>query len=161
MPDPRRQRGTTGTASSTGFPLDQVHPADASAWSKARNGDALADAFDDAARRGLVATCDVVSLELLRSARDQARFARQAELLRNLPDCPIGAKEVTRSRAVQAELAFDGHHRGVKPVDLIIAAAAETASVPVLHYDHDYDYDLIASVTRHPVRWLAPRGALP
>jgi predicted nucleic acid-binding protein len=40
----------------------------------------------------------------------------------------------------------------------LIAAAAETAGLTVLHYDEDYDR--IAAITGPDVRWLAPRGSL-
>jgi predicted nucleic acid-binding protein len=55
-------------------------------------------------------------------------------------------------------MAAAGHHRGAKPVDLVIAAAAEAAGLAVLHYDDDYDR--IASVTRQPTEWVAPAGSL-
>ncbi|MBA3429254.1 MAG: VapC toxin family PIN domain ribonuclease, partial [Actinobacteria bacterium] len=42
--------------------------------------------------------------------------------------------------------------------DLLIAAAAELAELPVLHYDRDFE--LIADVTRQPVRAIAPLGSL-
>ena len=144
---------------SVGLPIDTAHLADTSAWSKARNDDALAAAFDDAAQRDLIATCDLVALELLRSARNQERFVRQTEIIGNLAECPLGTAELRRAREVQAALAADGHHRGVKPADLLIAAAAEAAGLPVLHYDHDFD--LIAAATGQPARWLSTRGSLP
>nr|VTP04319.1 Ribonuclease VapC21 [Mycobacterium riyadhense] len=141
------------------FPLGEVHLVDTSAWSKSRNDARFFELFDESARRGLVATCDVICLELLRSARDRDRFMVQSRLLGTLPQCPIGRRELTRAREVQVELAAAGHHRGVKPVDLLIAAAAEAAQVPILHYDHDYD--VIATITGQRSRWLAPPGALP
>ena len=49
-------------------------------------------------------------------------------------------------------------HRAVKHQDLLIAAAAEAAGLPVLHYDQDFER--IAAVTGQPVEWLAPRGSL-
>jgi predicted nucleic acid-binding protein len=55
-------------------------------------------------------------------------------------------------------MAASGLHRGAKPVDLVIAAAAEAAGLTVLHYDDDYDR--IASITRQPVEWIAPAGSL-
>ncbi len=60
---------------------------------------------------------------------------------------------------MQQLLAAQGQHRGIPPADLLIAAAAESAQVPLLHYDHDFD--LIAGVTGQPVRWLLPAGTLP
>jgi hypothetical protein len=152
-----RQRRTSVTVVS--LPLDEVHLADTSAWSKARNNDKLTVSFDDAARRGLISTCELVALELLRSAQNRGRFEHQSDLLARLRACPIGAEQFERAREVQASLAARGHHRGVKPVDLLIAAAGEAAALPILHYDHDYD--VIASVTGQPVRWLSAPGSLP
>jgi predicted nucleic acid-binding protein len=50
------------------------------------------------------------------------------------------------------------HHRRVKHPDLLIAAAAESAGVPVLHYDRDFE--AIAAVTGQPMRWIAPMGSV-
>ena len=36
-------------------------------------------------------------------------------------------------------MAATGLHRGATPVDLVVAAAAETARLTVLHYDEGYD----------------------
>ena len=138
--------------------LRERHLVDTSAWSKARNDDRLAVVFDDAVRGGLIVTCDLVALELLRSARNMERFTHQSSLLGELTSVPVGAEQFVRAREVQSMLADEGHHRGVRPADLLIAAAAEAASLPLLHYDHDYD--LVASVTGQPTRWLAPRGSL-
>jgi hypothetical protein len=55
-------------------------------------------------------------------------------------------------------MAASGRHRGAKPVDLVIAAAAEAAGLAVLHYDDDYDR--IASVTHQPMEWVARAGTL-
>ena len=46
----------------------------------------------------------------------------------------------------------------MKIPDLLIAAAAELAEVPVCHYDRDFE--LIADVTGQPVRAIAPLGSL-
>jgi predicted nucleic acid-binding protein len=46
----------------------------------------------------------------------------------------------------------------VKLPDLLVAAAAESAEVPALHYDHDFE--LIAEVTRQPVEWIVPAGSV-
>ncbi len=107
----------------------------------------------------MVTTCDLVALELLRSAQNNDRFTRQATMLASLRRCETTAAEIRRARQVQAELAAAGHQRGVKPADLLIAAAAEAAGLPILHYDHDYD--LVAAVTGQPVCWIAEPGSLP
>jgi hypothetical protein len=43
-------------------------------------------------------------------------------------------------------------------VDLLIGAEAESAGVPVVHYDRDYER--LASVSSLDARWLMPDGAL-
>ena len=152
-----KRRGSSGAH--LGLPVDDLHLADTSVWSKANNDNVLTELFDTAVHEGHIAICDVVALELLRSARNHDRYRHQSKLLETLPFCDTTHTEVLRAREVQALLAGKGQHRGVKPADLLIAAAAEAMSVPVLHYDHDYD--LIASVTGQPTRWLARRGTLP
>lgn len=139
--------------------LPGPHLADTTVWSKARAGAALSAWFNDEVRGGRIVTCDVVVLELLRSARNSASFRSQSLMLGVLDRCPSGPREFTRAQDVQALLAARGQHRGVPPADLLIAAAAEAASVPVLHYDHDYD--LIAEVSGQDVRWFVPAGSLP
>lgn len=141
-------------------PLTEPHLADSTVWSKVRNRDRpdLADWFNTEVREGRILICEQVALELLRSARDAAAFSTQGALLDILGSCPIGVREWRRARAVQSLLAARGQHRGVPPQDLLIAAAAESAGVTLLHYDRDYD--LIADVTGQPMRWLAPPGEL-
>ena len=135
--------------------------ADTSAWVWTRTvGGELRCGFDEALVGGEVATCDMVRLELLYSARNAAEFGALRSDLDALPDCPIGPEQWRRALEVYEQLAEQGglHHRAVKHADLLIAAAAEAAGVDVLHYDEDYDR--IAAITGQPVRWLAPRGAL-
>ena len=43
--------------------------------------------------------------------------------------------------------------------DLLIAAAAEAAGLPVLHYDTDFD--LVAAVTGQESRWVVEAGSVP
>lgn len=142
-------------------PLSERHVVDSTVWSKVRTKTRadLAEWFNMAVQADLVATCEPVILELLRSARNSAAFASQASLLALLPTVPTGEAQFRRARDVQAALAGDGRHRGVPPIDLLIAASAETAGLPLLHYDHDYD--LIGSVTHQRCVWLLPSGSLP
>lgn len=58
---------------------------------------------------------------------------------------------------VQGLLAQRGQHRLPIP-DLIIAAAAESAGLAVLHYDAGFER--ISDVTEQPHEWVVPRGAL-
>lgn len=49
-------------------------------------------------------------------------------------------------------------HRDAKPVNFVIAAAAELSGLTVLHYDADFAR--IAAVTGQPTEWVAPPGSL-
>jgi predicted nucleic acid-binding protein len=138
-----------------------VKLADTSAWVWTRAvGNQLRAHFDEAVVDGTIATCAIVRLELLYSARNGDDFANLCADLGALPDLPIGQAQWDRALDVYARLAGQGgmHHRSVKHPDLLIAAAAEAAGVALLHYDEDYDR--IASITGQPVHWLAARGSL-
>jgi hypothetical protein len=128
-------------------------------WTRAAGGELRAQ-FDAAVIDGAIATCPMVKLELLYSARNADEFADLRADLSSLPEFPIGEADWKRALEVYEQLAQQGdmHHRLVKHPDLLIAAAAETADIPVLHYDEDYDR--IAAITGQSARWLAPRGLL-
>lgn len=64
-----------------------------------------------------------------------------------------------RAVEVQDVLAERSQQRGAKIADLLIAAAAESAGLVILHYDHDFD--LIAGVTGQPTEWILPAGTVP
>ncbi|MEA2232825.1 MAG: hypothetical protein QOD83_2641 [Solirubrobacteraceae bacterium] len=139
-----------------------IELADTSAWiwSRRRAYPQLRQAFDTALVDVALATCEMVRLELLYSARNPEEFAEIREELAALPDCPIAPEQWRRALWVYEQLSGRGgaHHRSVKHPDLLIAATAEAAGVTVLHYDEDYDR--IAEVTGQPTRWLAPAGSL-
>ncbi len=135
--------------------------ADTSAWIWTRVvAGELREEFDEAVVEGAVATCDLVRLELLYSARNASEFRALRSDLGVLPDCPIAKEQWERALEVYGELAHRGglHHRAVKHADLLIASAAEAAGVAVLHYDEDFDR--IAAITGQAVCWIAPRGSL-
>lgn len=107
---------------------------------------------------GEAATCAVVDLEVLFSARnaEEHERIRQRRALA-YQSVPMTEEILERAVAVQGELAKTGRHRVPIP-DLLIAAAAESAGLTVLHYDGDYD--LIATVTGQAVEWVVPRGSV-
>ena len=74
-----------------------------------------------------------------------------------LEEVSITPAVMGRAIEVQRALAAVGRHRVPIP-DLIIAAAAESADLAVLHYDADYE--TIARVTGQPHRWVVPRGSV-
>ena len=130
------------------------------AWSRRERRGRLREDFDTRLVDGEIAICDMVTMELLYSARNEDEFDELSEELRALPECPIGRAEWKRALWVYRELAKQGgaHQRSVKHPDLLIAAAAEVAEITVLHYDEDYER--IAEITGQPHRWLAAKGSL-
>ncbi len=102
--------------------------------------------------------CDPVVLELIRLAPNAARAHEVARRLDAFASVPIPTAAWGRAREIQLALASVGSHRGIPPVDLLIATAAESAGVELVHYDRDYER--IASVTSLDARWLVRDGTL-
>ncbi len=132
--------------------------ADTSAWARASHP-LVRDHWAQALRGKQIATCLIVALELLYSARDAEEFsAIEAEqaLLREVPVAVSAQRAAIRSLR---ELATGGpgQHR-VPLADALIAAAAQDAGVDVLHYDRHYDR--LAQVLGFTSVWIAPAGSL-
>ena len=107
---------------------------------------------------GAIATCSIVDLEVLYSARNHEEHERiRMRRLLAYERIPLTQQIFDRAVEVQGTLARTGHHRLPIP-DLIVAAAAESADRIVLHYDADFDR--IAAVTGQPVEWVVPRGTV-
>ena len=107
---------------------------------------------------GLVHTCAMVRLEVMRGFQSRTRWQIALDNLRGLPDLPITAETWIRAEEVQGALVARSHHTAVKVPDLLIAAVAEIAGLPVIHYDRDFD--LIAEATGQDTRWVVPRGSI-
>ena len=109
---------------------------------------------------GEVATCGVVELEVLYSARSHADFVRtRTTRALAFPNVSIVQADFDRAIDVMGQLARRGQHRAVGLPDLLIAAVAERAGLVVLHYDADYE--LVSAVTGQVARWVVPRGSVP
>lgn len=108
---------------------------------------------------GEVATCSIVELEVLYSARSHADLVK-TRLTRSLafPLVPIVQADFDRAIDIMEELARRGLHRAVGLPDLLIAVVAEREQLTVLHCDADYDH--VAAVTGQPMQWIVPRGSL-
>jgi predicted nucleic acid-binding protein len=134
--------------------------ADTSAWHLSRRVPELRVPFNQNTLGGVIGTCSMVTLELLQSARNGQEFDKRRVEMDELPQFPIAAREWARAIDVYRELAFQGgaHQRSVGHADLLIAAAAESAGVELLHYDGDFDR--IAAITGQPTRWIVSRGSL-
>lgn len=107
---------------------------------------------------GLLATCAIVDLEVLYSSRSLADYEEIREERRSLDAVPITPEVMERAVDMQHALARRGQHRVPIP-DLVIAAAAQTAGLVVLHYDADFER--IAAVGGALHEWIAPPGSLP
>jgi predicted nucleic acid-binding protein len=105
-----------------------------------------------------VLVCDLVILELIRLTPNEGRAREVATRLDAFESVPMPAALWRHARQLQISLAAGGDHRRVPPVDLLIAAAAEAAGVPLVHYDGDYER--IAGVSGLEQQWLLPDGTL-
>lgn len=118
----------------------------------------LAEWFNGEVAAGRVLVCDLVVLELTRLAANEKRARETAERLDAFRAVPMPSALWGRAREVQLLLASKGDHRRVPPADLLLAAAAEDANVPLVHYDRDYER--IATVADLEHRWFVEDGAL-
>lgn len=110
--------------------------------------------------RDRFATCSVVTMELLFSARDAHEF-KDVELKESRTrSIPLTHSVERAARCAYRELlrGSDGRHR-VPVQDVLIAAAAQEAGAGVLHYDHHFDR--LEEVMRFGSMWVAPAGSLP
>jgi predicted nucleic acid-binding protein len=105
-----------------------------------------------------VLVCDLVVLELTRLSPNESRARSVAERLDAFKSVPMPSALWDRAREVQVLLSPDGGHRRVPPADLLLAAAAEQAGVPLVHYDRDYERIASVSDLRH--EWLVEDGSL-
>lgn len=119
--------------------------------------DAVGDRLEKLALAGKLWTCRLVDLEIVYAARRRDVRDVVHERLA-LPEAVITPEVMNRALQVAGLLAAHARHRGAKPADLVIAAAAEARGLTVLHYDADYDR--IAAVTRQPTEWVARAGSL-
>ena len=106
---------------------------------------------------GLVATCGIIDLEIGFSAQTAAVHRDVRRERRSLPRARIDDEVFDRAFEVQGLLADRGQHRLPIP-DVIIAAAAESADLTVLHYEADFER--IAEVTGQAHDWVVPRGSV-
>ncbi len=132
--------------------------ADTSVWQRT-NHPALRAPWADAVRAGTIATCSIVTLELLYSTRDADEFGAVEADQAALRDVPVTVSVQRAAIGALRALAETGPRRHRVPLaDALIAAAAQEAGVGVLHYDHHYDR--LAEVLAFDSRWAAQPGSL-
>jgi predicted nucleic acid-binding protein len=138
--------------------LSPYYLGDTSALARARRPE-VAVRLNPLLEAGLIARCTPTDLEAGFSSTDPASHGEMRETRAAWPFVAMNQPVLDRAVAVQDALAERSQHRGAKIADLLIAAAAEAAGLVVLHYDHDFD--LIAEITRQPMEWIVPAGAVP
>ncbi len=132
-----------------------THLVDTSALTRLGNAEVRA-AIEHLATAGSLARPTICDLEIGYSARNAAEWDRLIEALDTFVLIETSAAHVRRALQVQRLLA-QRSQRGRKIPDLLVAAAAEERDLTVLHYDADFD--LIASVTGQPCRWIVAAGS--
>lgn len=113
-----------------------------------------AEAWAARIQRGLVRITSLTLLEVGFSARSATdlRDAIKRPPLSSMPVEYLTPMIEDRAVDVQLSLADRGHHRAPSIPDLLVAAAAESAVLTVLHVDKDFE--LIADLTGQPVERL-------
>lgn len=133
-----------------------THLVDTSVLTRLGRGPVRA-ALESLATAGQVARAGISDLEVGFSARNLGEWTRLASALAAFPLIETDATHVRRARQVQRLLASRGL-RGRKVPDLLIAAAAETSGLTVLHYDADFE--VISRVTGQLCEWVVPAGTM-
>lgn len=105
---------------------------------------------------GRVALCAPVAFELGFSARNGADHDAIMSRVEAFELVPTTDGDHRRALALQRLLAQRGQHRALSLVDALVAAAAESRSLTVLHYDADFD--LVSEITGQPTRWVVEPG---
>jgi predicted nucleic acid-binding protein len=136
-----------------------VYIADTSAWEWVRRTPTLRDEWERAIRADQIRTCPIVNLELLYVTRNAQEFTDLEEELSALRSVPIARSEFNATFTALRELAAMRplYHRVPLP-DVLVAAAAQSRGIGVLHYDRHYDR--LAEVMEFESRWLASEGTL-
>jgi len=130
---------------------------DTSAYEQIKHRPEAADRYTNLAARGLLATCNVVSGEVLYSMPGLGAVRAMRATLEGLWYLPLTEWAEARAIDTLGKLAEHGKHRAAKVGDLQIAAVAEQYQATLLHYDQDFDD--IAEITGQPTEWIVPRGS--
>ncbi|MBA3984120.1 MAG: PIN domain-containing protein [Acidimicrobiia bacterium] len=104
-----------------------------------------------------VGRASISDLEVGFSARNAAEFDSIVGSLDAFELVEIEPRHFSRALQVQRLLADRGL-RGRKVPDLLIAAAAESHTMTVIHYDGDFEH--ISSITGQRASWVVPAGTI-
>lgn len=109
------------------------------------------------AAAGRLGRAGISDLEVGYSARNAREWDSLEKALEVFDLVETGSRHLKRARQVQRLLAARSQS-GRKIPDLLVAAAAEEASLIVLHYDADFDR--IAAVTGQRCEWVVAAGSI-
>lgn len=123
--------------------------ADTSVWLR-RAQPVVAGELADAIDADEMMVTSAVELELLRTAQSASELTLLQREYASLRRIALGEAIEQRALDVQRALSWRGYHRGPSPVDLLAAAAAESAGAELWHCDRHFE--LIAEVTGQPIR---------
>lgn len=137
---------------------DPSELADTSALARVPHHAGVRDALAEPLATGAIAYCDISRLEMGLTARNAQEHITLGALLARLSQVRITGEDYARAWEVQGLLAGAGSHRGVAPLNLLVAACAERLGLTVVHFDADFD--VIAAVTGQPARWAVDRESL-
>jgi predicted nucleic acid-binding protein len=115
------------------------------------------DHIEELSEVGRLARPTICDLEVGFSARNAPEWDTLMGALEIFDLVETTADDLHRALGVQRMLA-ESSQRGRKIPDLLVAAAAESRNLTVLHYDSDFD--LIASVTGQRCEWVVPAGSI-
>lgn len=133
-----------------------THLLDTSVLTRLRES-TVREAIEPRAQLGQLARAGISDLEIGFSARNAAEWDRLADAVDAFELVETTAEHVRRAKQVQRLLAAK-HQRGRKLPDLLVAAAAESSGLTVLHYDANFD--LIAGATGQSCEWVVPAGSV-
>lgn len=118
----------------------------------------VAAVLDPLLQNDVLATCALMDLEILFSARNGPEHAKLARARTGFTYIETTEEILGRAKELQGLLAKKGQHRAVSIPDLVISAVAEHHGATVLHYDKDFD--LVAKICRLRAKWVVPAGSI-
>ena len=112
---------------------------DSSAWIEfLRNTDSSVCNLVDGLQDEDTAICDVVRMEILAGARDEAHLARLRRLMARSVTISTRSADYEDAAALYRRCRRQGELVR-KLIDCLVAATAIRAAVPILHFDRDFD----------------------
>ena len=155
----RTSIATAGVSSGNGSPPwgGRRFIADNSVWQRTEKT-VVAPHWAAALRNGQIATCPIVRLEVLWSAKDLPNFDQIQRTLDALDNYPVNDDHWRAAERAIRRLIEIHHKRAVTFPDLLLAAVAEANGIAVLHYDSDFDLLRERHIFEIDTEWVAPRG---